>query len=120
MEHDMTSSAKVDIEVDIEADSQADSWFAKLGPGLITGAADVDPSGIATYSQAGAQFGFNLLWTVLLTYPLMVAIQVVSASIGRVSGHGLATNLRRHYPGGCCTALSSFCWWRTRSTLQPT
>ncbi|OUL78114.1 NRAMP family divalent metal transporter, partial [Paraburkholderia hospita] len=90
----MASSIKVDIEVD----SQADSWFAKLGPGLITGAADDDPSGIATYSQAGAQFGFNMLWTVLLTYPLMVAIQVVSARIGRVSGHGLATNLRRHYP----------------------
>lgn len=57
MEHDMTSSAKVDIEVD----SQADSWLAKFGPGLITGAADDDPSGIATYSQAGAQFGFNML-----------------------------------------------------------
>src|SRR5450756_2866950 len=70
-----------------------------LGPGLITGAADDDPSGIATYSQAGAQFGFNMLWTVLFTYPLMVGIQVVSARIGRVSGHGLATNIRRHYPG---------------------
>jgi len=90
MEYDVDASAK--------ADSEADSWFAKLGPGLITGAADDDPSGIATYSQAGAQFGLNLLWTVLLTYPLMVAIQVVSARIGRVSGHGLATNLRRHYP----------------------
>jgi len=55
------------------------SWLAKLGPGLITGAADDDPSGIATYSQAGAQFGFGLLWTVLITYPLMVGIQVVSA-----------------------------------------
>ncbi|MDR3454994.1 MAG: divalent metal cation transporter [Rhodoferax sp.] len=75
------------------------SWLKKLGPGLITGAADDDPSGIATYSQAGAQFGFNLLWTILLTYPLMVGIQVVSARIGRVSGHGLATNIRRHYPG---------------------
>ena len=75
-----------------------DSWLKKLGPGLITGAADDDPSGIATYSQAGAQFGFNMLWTVLLTYPLMVGIQIVSAKIGRVSGHGLATNLRRHYP----------------------
>ncbi|MDY7536856.1 divalent metal cation transporter [Undibacterium sp. RTI2.1] len=74
------------------------SWLKKLGPGLITGAADDDPSGIATYSQAGAQFGFNMLWTVLFTYPLMVGIQVVSARIGRVSGHGLATNLRRHYP----------------------
>lgn len=75
-----------------------ESWFKKLGPGLITGAADDDPSGIATYSQAGALFGFNMLWTVLFTYPLMVGIQVVSASIGRVSGHGLATNIRRHYP----------------------
>ncbi len=76
-----------------------ESWLKKLGPGLITGAADDDPSGIATYSQAGALFGFNMLWTVLFTYPLMVGIQVVSASIGRVSGHGLATNIRRHYPG---------------------
>jgi NRAMP (natural resistance-associated macrophage protein)-like metal ion transporter len=70
----------------------------KLGPGLITGAADDDPSGIATYSQAGAQFGFGMLWTVLFTYPLMVGIQIVSARIGRVTGHGLATNIRRHYP----------------------
>ena len=74
------------------------SWLRKLGPGLITGAADDDPSGIATYSQAGAQFGFNMLWTVLFTYPLMVGIQVVSARIGRVTGHGLATNIRAHYP----------------------
>jgi NRAMP (natural resistance-associated macrophage protein)-like metal ion transporter len=74
------------------------SWLTKLGPGLITGAADDDPSGIATYSQAGAQFGLNMLWTVLFTYPLMVGIQVVSARIGRVTGHGLATNIRRHYP----------------------
>ncbi len=73
-------------------------WLRKLGPGLITGAADDDPSGIATYSQAGAQFGFGMLWTILLTYPLMVAIQIVSARIGRVSGHGLATNIRRHFP----------------------
>ena len=75
-----------------------DSWVKKLGPGLITGAADDDPSGIATYSQAGAQFGFGLLWTLIFTYPLMVGIQVVSAKIGRVTGHGLATNIRRHYP----------------------
>src|SRR5258707_13856134 len=71
---------------------------AHLGPGLITGAADDDPSGIATYSQAGAQFGFNMLWTVLLTYPLMVGIQIVSARIGRVTGQGLAANIRKHYP----------------------
>ncbi len=74
------------------------SWVKKLGPGLITGAADDDPSGIATYSQAGAQFGLNMLWTVFLTYPLMVGIQIVSAKIGRVSGHGLASNMRLHYP----------------------
>ena len=75
------------------------AWLKRLGPGLITGAADDDPSGIATYSQAGAQFGFNMLWTAFFTYPFMVAIQLVSAEIGRVSGHGLATNMRRHYPG---------------------
>jgi NRAMP (natural resistance-associated macrophage protein)-like metal ion transporter len=69
-----------------------------LGPGLITGAADDDPSGIATYAQAGAQFGFRLGWTLLLTYPLMVAIQAISARIGRTTGHGIAGNLRTHYP----------------------
>lgn len=78
--------------------SSETSWLKKLGPGLITGAADDDPSGIATYSQAGAQFGFSMLWTLFFTYPLMVGIQVVSAKIGRVSGRGLATNIRRHYP----------------------
>jgi NRAMP (natural resistance-associated macrophage protein)-like metal ion transporter len=65
----------------------------ELGPGVVTGAADDDPSGIATYSQAGAQFGYGLLWTQLLSYPLMVAIQLVSAHIGRVTGSGLAKNL---------------------------
>ena len=74
------------------------SWLDKLGPGLVTGAADDDPSGIATYSQAGAQFGFGLLWSMLLTYPLMVSIQMVSARMGRVTGHGLATNIRLHCP----------------------
>ncbi|OXI28382.1 iron transporter [Burkholderia sp. AU16741] len=74
------------------------SWVRRLGPGLITGAADDDPSGIGTYSQAGAQFGFELLWALLLTYPLMTAIQLVSARIGRVTGKGLASNMRTHYP----------------------
>lgn len=69
-----------------------------LGPGLITGASDDDPSGIATYSQAGAQFGYTLGWTLLLTYPLMCAIQMISAEVGRVTGQGLAKNMRRHYP----------------------
>ncbi|HEY1042615.1 MAG TPA: divalent metal cation transporter [Telluria sp.] len=69
-----------------------------LGPGLITGAADDDPSGIATYSQAGARFGLNTLWTLVLTYPFMVGIQLVSARIGRVTGRGLAANIAHAYP----------------------
>src|SRR5882757_11554875 len=69
-----------------------------LGPGLVTGAADDDPSGIATYSQAGAQFGFQLSWTLLITYPLMVVIQAISARIGRTTGKGIAGNLREHFP----------------------
>lgn len=73
------------------------SIFKKLGPGLITGAADDDPSGIAAYSQGGAQFGTNMLWTIVFTYPLMVGIQIVSARLGRVSGYGLAGIIRRHY-----------------------
>jgi NRAMP (natural resistance-associated macrophage protein)-like metal ion transporter len=81
------------------------SVLEKLGPGLITGAADDDPSGIAAYSQAGAQFGYNLLWTLFFTYPLMVGIQVVSARIGRVSGYGLAGNIRRHYSPAMLYAL---------------
>lgn len=70
----------------------------KLGPGLITGASDDDPSGIATYSQAGAQFGYAMLWTMLFSYPLMSAIQEISARIGRVTGDGIAANIRKHYP----------------------
>jgi len=70
----------------------------RLGPGLITGAADDDPSGIATYSQAGAQFGFSMLWTVVFTLPLMAAIQVVSARIGYVTGRGLAANIKARFP----------------------
>jgi Mn2+/Fe2+ NRAMP family transporter len=84
-----------------------DSLVAKLGPGLITGAADDDPSGIATYAQGGAQFGYGLLWTLFLTYPLMVGIQIVSARIGRVSGLGLAGNIRRHYPAWLLYGLVS-------------
>jgi Mn2+/Fe2+ NRAMP family transporter len=76
----------------------AQQWTSGLGPGIVTGAADDDPSGIATYSQAGAQFGYGLLWTMLLTYPLMSAVQLVSAHIGRVTGTGLAGNLGRAFP----------------------
>jgi Mn2+/Fe2+ NRAMP family transporter len=77
----------------------------QLGPGLITGAADDDPSGIATYSQAGAQSGLNLLWTMVLCFPLMVAIQMVSALIGRVTGHGLARNMGEVMPKTLVTGL---------------
>ena len=69
-----------------------------LGPGLITGASDDDPSGIATYSQVGAQFGYGLSWVMLFSWPLMCAIQEISARIGRVTGRGIAGNLKRHYP----------------------
>jgi NRAMP (natural resistance-associated macrophage protein)-like metal ion transporter len=72
--------------------------LAQLGPGLITGAADDDPSGIATYSQAGAQLGYGMLWTTLVTLPLMAGIQLVAARIGAVTGRGIASNVRRHYP----------------------
>jgi NRAMP (natural resistance-associated macrophage protein)-like metal ion transporter len=73
-------------------------FFARLGPGLITGASDDDPSGIATYSQAGAQFGYALCWVMLFCFPLMAAIQEISARIGRVTGQGIAGNIRAHYP----------------------
>ena len=72
--------------------------LSRLGPGLITGAADDDPSGIATYSQAGAQFGYSMLWTMVFTLPLMAAIQIVSARIGYVTGHGLTANIKARFP----------------------
>jgi NRAMP (natural resistance-associated macrophage protein)-like metal ion transporter len=70
----------------------------RLGPGLITGAADDDPSGIATYSQVGVQFGMGMLWTMLFSFPLMAAVQEICARLGRITGAGLADNLRKHYP----------------------
>jgi NRAMP (natural resistance-associated macrophage protein)-like metal ion transporter len=76
-----------------------------LGPGLITGASDDDPSGIVTYSQAGAQFGYALTWTMLFTYPLMTAVQVVSARMGRTTGRGIADNLRQHSPAWLLTTI---------------
>jgi NRAMP (natural resistance-associated macrophage protein)-like metal ion transporter len=81
------------------------SWLRQLGPGLVTGAADDDPSGIATYSQAGAKFGYELGWTVVLTYPLMVAVQMISARLGRVTGRGLADNIRQNFPAPVLYAL---------------
>src|SRR6201995_5746549 len=100
----MASSQK-DQRPGLKARLHSAAMLNQLGPGLITGAADDDPSGIATYSQAGAQFGFNLLWTLLLTFPLMVAIQLVSALIGRVTGHGLARNMGEIMPGWLVTIL---------------
>ncbi|NPT56847.1 NRAMP family divalent metal transporter [Paraburkholderia elongata] len=72
--------------------------LSQVGPGLITGVADDDPSGIATYSQAGAQFGLNMLWTMPLAYPLMVAVQSMCANLGRVTGKGLAANIKTAFP----------------------
>src|SRR5437660_4525367 len=69
-----------------------------IGPGVITGASDDDPSGIGTYSQAGAQLGFSVSWTMVLTFPLMVAIQEISARVGRTTGTGIAGNIRKDYP----------------------
>ena len=76
----------------------ATTVLRSLGPGLVTGAADDDPSGIATYSQVGAQFGYGLAWTMLFSFPLMAVFQAVCARIGAVTGAGIAHNLRRHYP----------------------
>jgi NRAMP (natural resistance-associated macrophage protein)-like metal ion transporter len=96
----MSASESSDTQIagnSTPAPASPKNFWQRLGPGLITGASDDDPSGIATYSQAGAQFQFLLLWTMLLTLPLMVAIQEISARIGRVSGQGIAANIRRQY-----------------------
>ncbi|NBV77203.1 divalent metal cation transporter [bacterium] len=87
---------------------QAEEYVNTLGPGLITGAADDDPSGIATYSQAGAQYGFQLLWLALFTFPLMAVVQEMCARLALVTGQGLAANIRERYPHGVlilCTTL---------------
>jgi NRAMP (natural resistance-associated macrophage protein)-like metal ion transporter len=81
----------------VRAGSLLQRLWRGLGPGLVTGAADDDPSGIATHSQIGAQFGYALSWTFVLSFPLMVVIQEVAAQIGCVTGRGIARNLRRHY-----------------------
>ncbi|MEK7161086.1 MAG: divalent metal cation transporter [Patescibacteria group bacterium] len=87
---------------------KAGQYWATLGPGLTTGAADDDPSGIATYSQAGAGYGFNLLWLSTFSFPLMAVVQEMCARIGLVTGRGLAGNIKRHYPAWVlylCTGL---------------
>ena len=90
------NSCKTDL--DKPPHKPANILLRLLGPGLVTGAANDDPSGIATYSQAGAQFGYALLWTVFLTTPFMIAIQLVSAQIGRVTGKGIIANVRDFAP----------------------
>src|ERR1044071_422054 len=84
-------------------------FFRELGPGLITGAADDDPSGISTYSVTGATFGYAQLWTALFSFPLMAAVQLMCARLGMVAGEGLAAVIRRRYPRwvlwGACALL---------------
>ena len=92
------ATANAPTPLDEEAGTKKKGLAALVGPGLLTGASDDDPSGIGTYSQVGAQFGYGMLWTMLFSYPLMVAAQLTCARIGRVTGKGLAGNLREHYP----------------------
>ena len=96
--------------VEVEEDhGGAKGFVAALGPGLITGAADDDPSGISTYSVAGAAYGYTTLWIALLTFPLMAAVQLMCARLGMVTGRGLAAAVRVHYPRwvlwGACSIL---------------
>ena len=89
----------------------AEEYWHTLGPGLTTGASDDDPSGIATYSQAGAKYGFGLAWMALFTFPLMAVVQEMCARIGLVTGRGLAGNIRQHYSKSIlytCTMLLFF------------
>lgn len=91
-------SASRDARIGHSRSSKLLAIVNTFGPGVITGASDDDPSGIATYSQVGAQFGYGMLWTMVVSYPLMAAIQEISARVGRVTGCGISANLRRHYP----------------------
>ena len=93
-----TQTSSLNIGVAPRGQPRVRSALRKLGPGLVTGASDDDPSGIATYSQVGAQFGYGMLWTMLVSYPLMGAIQEICARVGRVTGSGIAANLRKCYP----------------------
>lgn len=109
----MTPDSRPDAEVSASVLEPASNrvaggpaWLRTLGPGLVTGAADDDPSGIATYSQAGAQFGLNMLWTMAFTLPLMAAVQMISARIGRVTGAGLAANMAQVFPRWAVSLLA--------------
>src|SRR4051812_35502777 len=94
----VTPPTKPEIVVDHSAMGRVREYWHILGPGLTTGASDDDPSGIATYSQTGSQFGFHLLWLAAFTFPLMSAVQEMCARIGLVTGRGLAGNIRMHFP----------------------
>ena len=99
----MTEHIRAEVTAKPEAEAKPETkglrgWLRALGPGLITGAADDDPSGIGTYSQAGAQLGYGIGWTMILSFPLMAAIQEISGRVGRVTGRGIAGNICRHYP----------------------
>jgi NRAMP (natural resistance-associated macrophage protein)-like metal ion transporter len=100
-----TPDAIHDIAIQRRSPIRLREFFRTLGPGLITGASDDDPSGIGTYSQAGAQLGFSICWTMLLSFPLMVAIQEISGRLGRVTGHGIAGIVSRKYSATFMTVL---------------
>jgi len=93
----MPESMIPDVRIQKEDRCASTGFLVRLGPGLITGAADDDPSGIATYSQAGAEFGYALLWTMLFSFPLMAAMQEICARLGRITGVGIAANLKKVY-----------------------
>jgi NRAMP (natural resistance-associated macrophage protein)-like metal ion transporter len=96
--HGKSVDQKSALKTEVHKPFRPRDFLKSLGPGLITGASDDDPSGIGTYSQAGAQLGYGIGWTMLLTFPLMAAIQEISARVGRVTGHGISGNVCRHYP----------------------
>ncbi|OOA23262.1 divalent metal cation transporter, partial [Burkholderia cenocepacia] len=75
----------------------ATPWYRRLGPGLLAGASDADPSNVAVYAQAGSQFGFNMLWMIVVTLPMMVAVQLASAFIGRTNREGLVAGIREMF-----------------------
>jgi NRAMP (natural resistance-associated macrophage protein)-like metal ion transporter len=95
----------VEASRDTDRSGKPRGFLGALGPGLVSGAADDDPSGIATYSQVGAQFGYGLSWTMLFSFPLMAVIQEIAARIGCVTGKGIARNLRKHYPPSLLRAV---------------
>jgi Mn2+/Fe2+ NRAMP family transporter len=101
-----------------EAQESGESFLQHLGPGLITGAADDDPSGIATYSEVGAQFGFGMLWTTLFSYPLMASIQEICGRLGRITGTGIAANLKRCYPSWAVYSIVGLLWRRISSIWE--